>query len=104
MPSVLMTSTMKSDPGLPPMRFVVSRGVSVSAAATCSVGLSAEGTRGAGAGSAARATGVLIAAAAGAGPAAAGPPPEFRIGRGARGGRGEVSVGGGSLKKKKYVV
>src|SRR5256885_12198414 len=88
MPSFLMTSTMKSDPGLPPMRFVVSRGVSVSAAATCSVGLSAEGTRGAGAGSAAPATGVLIAAAAVAAPAAAAPlrhlpasdpgPPTFR--------------------------
>src|SRR6267154_1950149 len=47
MSSVLMTSTMKSDPGTPPIRGN-SFGVPVSAAATCIVGGSADG-RGAGA-------------------------------------------------------
>src|SRR5262249_49038321 len=43
---VLMTSTMKSEPGTPPMRGS-SFGVAVSATATCMVGGSAEGRRGA---------------------------------------------------------
>src|SRR5258708_22905521 len=43
---VLMTSTMKSEPGTPPIRGS-SFGVSVSAIATCMVGGSAEGRRGA---------------------------------------------------------
>src|SRR6266516_2327404 len=43
--SVLMTSTMKSEPGTPPMRGS-SFGVAVSATATCMVGGSAEGRRG----------------------------------------------------------
>src|SRR5215472_18117166 len=48
MSSVLMTSTMKSEPGTPPMREVDnSFGVPISAAATCAVGGSAEGIRGA---------------------------------------------------------
>src|SRR2546422_6802207 len=52
MSSVLMTSTMKSEPGTPPMRDAVnSFGVWVSAAATCMLGGSAEGTRVAGAAS-----------------------------------------------------
>src|SRR5215831_13693089 len=42
---VLMTSTMKSEPGTPPMRGS-SFGVAVSATATCMVGGSAEGRRG----------------------------------------------------------
>src|SRR6266481_140408 len=42
--SVLRTSTMKSEPGTPPMRFVgISPGVWVSSAATCVVGGSTEG-------------------------------------------------------------
>src|SRR6185437_7092682 len=46
MPSVLMTSTMKSDPAAPPMRFgATSPGVCVSAAATCALGGSADGAR-----------------------------------------------------------
>src|SRR5438094_4294834 len=46
MSSVLMTSTMKSEPGVPPMRDVDnSFGVPLSAAATCAVGGSAEGIR-----------------------------------------------------------
>ena len=44
MSSVLMTSTMKSEPARPPMR-PMSFGVPVSAAATCIVGGSAEGRR-----------------------------------------------------------
>src|SRR4030095_7533379 len=44
---VLMTSTMKSEPGTPPMREVDnSFGVPLSAAAICIVGGSAEGRRG----------------------------------------------------------
>src|SRR5215475_2588438 len=42
---VLMTSTMKSEPGTPPIRGS-SFGVAVSAIATCMVGGSAEGRRG----------------------------------------------------------
>src|SRR5258706_10379869 len=43
---VLMTSTMKSDPGTPPMRACDnSFGVPLSAAATCIVGGNAEGRR-----------------------------------------------------------
>src|SRR5215510_7385264 len=50
MSSVLMTSIMKSEPGTPPMRdWANSFGVWVSAAATCMLGGSADGTRGAGA-------------------------------------------------------
>src|ERR1700752_2287108 len=46
MPSVLVTSTMKSDPGTPPIRFGASSpGVCVSAAATCALGGSADGAR-----------------------------------------------------------
>src|SRR5260221_5236360 len=46
--SVLITSTMKSEPGVPPMRDVDnSFGVPLSAAATCAVGGSAEGRLGA---------------------------------------------------------
>src|SRR3954466_14745004 len=46
MPSVLMTSTMKSDPGVPPMRLgAISPGVCVSAAATRALGGSADGAR-----------------------------------------------------------
>src|SRR5712691_1094576 len=44
MSSVLMTSTMKSEPGTPPIRGN-SFGVAVSAAATCMVGGNAEGSR-----------------------------------------------------------
>src|SRR6185295_6577787 len=44
MSSVLMTSTMKSEPGMPLTR-ASSRGVPVSAAATCAVGASADGLR-----------------------------------------------------------
>src|SRR5262249_13702391 len=48
MSSVLMTSTMKSQPGTPPTREADnSFGVPISAAATCAVGGSAEGIRGA---------------------------------------------------------
>src|SRR5713226_6839044 len=73
MPSVLMTSTMKSDPGMPLTR-ASSRGVPVSACATCIEGGSAEGTRGAGAVSAARAAaGAVIVEAAVAAPAATTP-------------------------------
>src|SRR5258707_13059455 len=43
---VLMTSTMKSEPGTPPIRGS-SFGVAVSAIATCMVGGSADGRRGA---------------------------------------------------------
>src|SRR5262249_37967758 len=60
MSSVLITSTMKSEPGLPGTRGS-SPGGCVSAAAICIVGASAEGTRGAG--SAAFATGVTAVAA-----------------------------------------
>src|SRR5215472_9293711 len=58
---VLMTSTMKSEPGTPPMRGS-SFGVAVSATATCMVGGSAEGRRG-GALAAALAAPVTAAAA-----------------------------------------
>src|SRR5438093_7409577 len=65
MSSVLITSTMKSEPGTPPTRGR-SFGVEVSAAATAAVGGSAEG-RGVAASavgaSAARATGVMAVAA-----------------------------------------
>src|SRR2546427_6453024 len=62
MPSVLMTSTMKSDPGMPLTR-ASSRGVPVSACATCIEGGSAEGTRGVGATTSAERTGVIAVAA-----------------------------------------
>src|SRR6266511_714194 len=74
MASVLMTSTMKSDPGMPFTR-ASSLGVPVSAWATCIEGGSADGTRGAGAVSAARATGGVIAVAA---PAATNPARNLR--------------------------
>src|SRR2546422_8097320 len=45
MSSVLMTSTMKSEPGTPLTR-AISGGVAVSALATCAEGGSAEGARG----------------------------------------------------------
>src|SRR5262249_44435170 len=60
--SVLMTSTMKSEPGTPPMRGS-SFGVAVSATATCMVGGSAEGRRG---GAFVGALAVVAAIAAGA--------------------------------------
>src|SRR5262245_55000258 len=60
MSRVLITSTMKSEPGTPPMRGN-SFGVPVSAAATCQVGGSAEGTRAGGA-----AVGVVLVVAASA--------------------------------------
>src|SRR5262249_21495755 len=73
MSRVLMTSTMKSEPGTPPMRAPDnSFGVPVSAAATCIVGGSAEGSRGAAAVVsvvAARAAVVALAAPATATPA-----------------------------------
>src|SRR5262245_56878230 len=48
MSRVLMTSTMKSEPGTPPMRAPAkSFGVPLSAAATCILGGNAEGGRGA---------------------------------------------------------
>src|SRR6266436_1834766 len=62
MPSVLMTSTMKSDPGMPLTR-ASSRGVPVSACATCIEGGSAEGARGVGATTSAERTGVIAVAA-----------------------------------------
>src|SRR5882724_5446266 len=43
MSSVLMTSTMKSEPGLPPSCRLISCGVPVSAAATAAFGRSADG-------------------------------------------------------------
>src|SRR5882757_5911121 len=46
MSSVLMTSTMKSEPGLPPSCPLISCGVPVSAAAILAVGGSAEGRGG----------------------------------------------------------
>src|SRR5262245_31438319 len=71
MSSVLMTSSMKSEPGTPPIRDAAnSLGVWVSAAATCMFGGSADGRRGAGAASgevacvAAFATGGVTAVAA----------------------------------------
>src|SRR5713101_1999466 len=65
MSSVLMTSTMKSDPGMPGTR-ASSRGVFVSASTVFAEGGNAEGARGAVAAgaSAARAAGVAIALAA----------------------------------------
>src|SRR5689334_10433295 len=45
MSSVLMTSTMKSEPATPPMRLSSAAGVPVSAAMVCAVGGSAEGRR-----------------------------------------------------------
>src|SRR4051794_41630622 len=87
MSSVLITSTMKSEPATPPMRGS-SFGVPVSAAATCQVGGSADGARGGGA-----AGGVAVVAASatrgvapGAPPAPATPARELRpapAGRGA---------------------
>src|SRR5262245_2353525 len=47
MSSVLMTSTMKSEPGRPPIRAVSFPGVPVSVAIVWNVGGSAEGSRGA---------------------------------------------------------
>src|SRR5882672_605399 len=47
MSSVLMTSTMKSEPGMP-LTLASSRGVPVSAAATFAEGGSADGARGSG--------------------------------------------------------
>src|SRR6266487_1285914 len=71
--SVLMTSTMKSEPGTPPMRELDSSfGVPLSAAAICIVGGSAEGRRGTasvGAVVAACAGGTAVAAPATAAPA-----------------------------------
>src|SRR2546425_212694 len=67
-----MTSTMKSDPGMPLTR-ASSRGVPVSACATCIEGGSAEGARGVGATTSAERTGGLTADAAVAAPAATTP-------------------------------
>src|SRR2546427_728218 len=62
MPSVLMTSTMKSDPGMPLTR-ASSRGVPVSASAAFAEGGRAEGARGACATTSAERTGVIAVAA-----------------------------------------
>src|SRR6266852_5326484 len=70
--SVLMTSTMKSDPGMPLTR-ASSRGVPVSASAAFAEGGRAEGARGACATVSAARTGGLIADAAVAAPAATTP-------------------------------
>src|SRR5262245_17060812 len=65
MSRVLMTSTMKSEPGTPPMRAPAkSFGVPLSAAATCIVGGKAEGGR-----AAALVDAVVAAGAAGTAPA-----------------------------------
>src|SRR6267378_2206888 len=72
MPSVLMTSTMKSDPGMPLTR-ASSRGVPVSASAAFPEGGRAEGARGACATTSAERAGGLIADAAVAAPAATTP-------------------------------
>src|SRR5436309_5089591 len=72
MPSVLMTSTMKSDPGTPLTR-ASSRGVPVSASAAFPEGGTAEGARGACATTSAERAGGLIADAAVAAPAATTP-------------------------------
>src|SRR5207253_8010060 len=62
--SDLMTSTMKSEPGTPPMRLATcSPGGCVSAAATCMVGGSADGARGAGSGAVWDSAGVTVVAA-----------------------------------------
>src|SRR4029079_7843672 len=45
MSSVLITSTMKSDPATPPIRFSSAAGTLVSAAMVCAVGGNAEGKR-----------------------------------------------------------
>src|SRR3954464_8582930 len=65
MPSVLITSTMKSDPGTPPMREPApfSPGLAVSAAATCALGGRAEGRRSGAAGGVAGKGGVTAPAA-----------------------------------------
>src|SRR5262249_34356602 len=72
-----MTSTMKSEPGTPPMRDVDnSFGVPVSAAATCAVGGSAEGAR---AGALVEAVGAALAGGAAlAAPATATPARNLR--------------------------
>src|SRR5258708_40059072 len=67
MSSVLMTSTMKSEPGTPPIRFISFPGVPVSAAMVQAVGGSAEGRRAA----AAPEAGVALAARGVTAPAAA---------------------------------
>src|SRR5713226_6400633 len=69
MSSFLMTSTMKSEPGTPPIRGN-SFGVPVSAAATCIEGGSADGTR---AGAAVGVVAVVAALATGAVTAVAAP-------------------------------
>src|SRR5258707_8490518 len=71
MSSVLITSTMKSDPGTPPIRGS-SFGVPVSAAATCILGGSADGRRG---GSALGEVAGVAAFATGGVTAGGGPPP-----------------------------
>src|SRR6267143_1556116 len=72
MPSVLITSTMKSEPGMPLTR-ASSRGVPVSASAALPEGGSAEGALGACATRSAERAGALIADAAVAAPAATTP-------------------------------
>src|SRR5258705_2097095 len=72
MSSVLITSTMKSDPGMPLTR-ASSRGVPVSASAALPEGGSAEGALGACATRSAERAGALIADAAVAAPAATTP-------------------------------
>src|SRR5262249_38779170 len=68
MSSVLMTSTMKSEPGTPPMREVDnSFGVPISAAATCAVGGSAVGGGAEGIRGAARVEALVAALADGTG-------------------------------------
>src|SRR4051812_50155566 len=93
MPSVLITSTMKSDPGTPPMRDAApfSPGLAVSAAATCALGGRAEGRRSGAAGGVAGNAGVTAPAAV----VAMTPGRDFR--RAVMG----WSPGGGGEKKKK---
>src|SRR3954465_6302108 len=69
MPSVLITSTMKSEPGTPPMRLATcSPGACVSAAATCMVGGSADGARATGGGEESTCDGTAVAAPAASAP------------------------------------
>src|SRR5579871_4961223 len=64
MSSVLITSTMKSDPATPLMRdCAAAAGISISTAATCALGGTAEGARGTSGARAARAAGASAPAA-----------------------------------------
>src|SRR5258708_441786 len=95
MSSVLITSTMKSEPATPPMRGN-SFGVPVSAAATCQVGGSADGARGGG-----EALGVAVVAASATGgatpvaaPATATPAKNLR----------RLTSGRGSLRAESFAI